>query len=119
MPLLQQPSIPTRWILGIRNLVLIILLSKLKQLLLLNKTTRIWWFKIKLMRYLRSKKKLNLRRTFRQLMVFPISTSHLKHWRQFLLLETKTTKWKMMRYRMMERRTRIMLIQAKLIKTKE
>jgi hypothetical protein len=58
----------------------------------------------------RSKKKPNLRRTFRLLMVFQTFTSHLKTWQLCQHQEIKTTRWKTTRHKMMMRKIRIMLI---------
>jgi hypothetical protein len=51
------------------------------------------------MRFHKSKKKLNPKRTSRQLMGCPTSTNLQLISLQFLLLETRITKWKMMRLR--------------------
>jgi hypothetical protein len=61
------------------------------------------------MRFLKSKKRLNLRRTFRQLMGSLTSTSRLITSLLFLPLGTRIIKWKTMRLRMM---TKIKIMQT-------
>ena len=64
-----------------------------------------------MMKFLKNKKKLNLKKTFRLLMVFLTSISHLKLLLPFLLLAIRTIKWKMMKPKKMEMKIRIKLIQ--------
>jgi hypothetical protein len=72
------------------------------------------------MRFLKSRRRPNLKKTFRLLTVFLTSISHHKPWLQYLLQETRITKWKMMKIKRKEMRIRIKLTQPnRFSKTKE
>lgn len=63
------------------------------------------------MRFLKSRRKPNLKKTFRLLMAFLTSISHHKLWLQYLPQEIRITKWKMMKPKRKVMRTRIKLTQ--------
>lgn len=62
-----------------------------------SKIILIWWCKTKLTRFLKSRKRPNLRKTFRLLMFFLTSINLPKLWLHYQLQEIRITRWKMMK----------------------